>query len=895
MENLIFDFKDPAAAQLSASGGKGANLSKMTREAFPVPEGLIVSTHAFRLFLEALPGQDQFHLLLDQIQSRFQPISTLSQAIRDLIEAAPIPQSLADELHHALARFPAQQYFAVRSSATAEDLPYLSFAGQQDTYLNIQGPDDLLIHIRKCWASLFTERAVTYRLENGIGQSEVQMAVVLQRMVFPQVSGILFSADPISNNHQVLTINAGYGLGEALVSGIVNPDLIAFDKREQRIIRYEIAEKKLKIEAIPGGGTQKLSVADEQARAASLTDEQVYRLAELGKNVEAYYQAPQDIEWAIADGKVYLLQTRPITSLYPIPEPKPQDANLHVYFSFGHAQMNTNPLSPLGISFLQLLLPFGRPSLKMVYSPYLLQAGGRLFADLSALLNNRVGRKALPLFLPVAEPVSAKQISHIVQTPTFQERNAQPAQKIHFSVLTEWLLPLMGRVLRALFLGRVENIPIKLERLNRKSLEECRRELQNTPMPEKIALIEKMSARFFAADVIINAPLIAAGIVSSKMLGKLLQGSEQQALLSKVQRGLEGNITTEMDLVIADLANELGKAPQLADLFHQIVNGELAWDSGLMDDFPKFKSAWQDFMGSFGMRTPGEIDMALPRWQDRPQSLLQMLLSFQSQPGSVGHRQRFAQFKKESQNAQEEILRSLKSTWRGRLKYPLVKRMLRVFTVMSPKREHPKYLIVCLMQMIRDELLVIAGQMTQHGDLEQAEDIWFVRLNELRSHFLEHPLPLKQIILERRQAYKHFERLSPPRVITSDGEIPTQRLSGENFPPGALAGSPVSAGLIEGLAHVILDPRNDRLLPGEILVAPFTDPGWTPLFVNAIGLVLETGGLMTHGSVVAREYGIPAVVGIIDGTKIIKTGMRIRVNGDLGYVEILKPPSQDTL
>lgn len=887
MEKFILSFNDASATNLSLSGGKGANLCKMTQAKFPVPTGFIVTTLAFQAFLDSLKEVEMFQNYMGRIAVDSNNIAETSHQIRLLLENTPIPEIISTEIKTSLSEFDSNQYFAIRSSATAEDLPHLSFAGQQDTYLNIAGNDQILDHIRKCWSSLFTERAISYRNENQITHTDVQMAVVLQMMVYPQVSGILFTADPISNNHQVMAINASYGLGEAIVSGMVNPDLIKYSKLKEKILDYQVADKEMMIEAIPGGGTIRKNVAKELSTIPALTDAQIQQLTLLATNVENYYKVPQDLEWAIADERLYLLQTRPITSLFPLPTPKPGDENLHIYFSFGHAQMNTNPISPLGLSFLQLLLPFGRPSLKMAYSPYLLEAGGRLYADLNTILNNKIGRKAFPTIIHVAEPVSANQIQHLVTTPDFLERNQIPSRKFQFSAAREWLIPLIGRVVKALFFDRMDDVPNKVMKRNQHALEMYREKLENTPIPAKIALIEEISARIFYERVVINAPLIGAGFVSQKMINENLVDNKQKDLLKKVQRGLEGNITTEMDLVIADLADGLSSEPELVKLFHKIVNGEVAWNDKVLHAFPLFEVKWCTFMQKFGMRVPGEIDIALPRWQNQPQSLLQMLLSFVENQGSNGHRERFARLNEESTNARHEILLSLKKTWKGKLKVPLIKRLLRVFSVMAPLREHPKYMIVCFMQDIRTELVAIATELVKQGDLENVDDIWFIRLNELHTHFLEHKQPLKQIVSERKQEYQHFAKMTPPRVITSDGEIPTMRLSGENFPEGAFAGSPVSAGIVEGPAHVIMDPALDRLLPGEILVAPFTDPGWTPLFVNAIGLVLETGGLMTHGSVVAREYGIPAVVGITEGTKVIHTGMKIRVNGDLGYVEIL--------
>lgn len=884
---MILPFHDPDATNLFLSGGKGANLCKMAQAGFPVPTGLIVTTSAFQTFLVSLKELPLFQNYLERIGTDSENIPEMSREIRSLLESSPIPSEISIPVIAFLAEFDSNQFFAVRSSATAEDLPNLSFAGQQDTFLNVTGINQILDHVRKCWSSLFTERAISYRNENRIAHQDVQMAVVLQTMVFPQVSGILFTADPISNNHQIMTINASYGLGETIVSGLVNPDLIKYSKLKGKTIDYQVSKKEMMIEAIPGGGTIRKNVSNELAARPSLSQDQIFQLTQLAQKVENYYNVPQDLEWAFSDEMLYLLQTRPITSLFPLPRPKPDDENMHIYFSFGHAQMNTNPISPLGISFLQLLLPFGRPSLKMAYSPYLLEAGGRLYADINTILNNKKGRKIFPSLIHVAEPVSAKQIQYLVQTPDFLDRNRIPVRKFHLSAVREWLAPLIARVLKTIFIDRLHNIPEKVMKRNQEALNSYKQKITNSPMPAKIALIEEIAARIFYERIVINAPLIGAGFVSQKMIQNNLENNEQRDFLNKVQRGLEGNITTDMDLEIADLAGALRSEPELVQIFLKLVNGEIDWNDDCLHGFPLFREKWQSFMQKFGMRIPGEIDIALPRWQDQPQSLIQMLLSFIETAGGNTHRVNFARLRDESQNARNQLLHSLTKTWKGRLKTPFIKRLLHVFTVMAPLREHPKYMIVCFMQDIRAELVTIAGQLLKQGELEQRDDIWFIRLNELHTHFLEHKLPLKQIVNERKLEYQHYAKLVPPRVITSDGEIPSMRLSGENFPAGALAGSPVSSGVIEGPAHVIMDPALERLLPGEILVAPFTDPGWTPLFVNAIGLVLETGGLMTHGSVVAREYGIPAVVGITEGTKVIKTGMTIRVNGDLGYVEII--------
>lgn len=288
-------------------------------------------------------------------------------------------------------------------------------------------------------------------------------------------------------------------------------------------------------------------------------------------------------------------------------------------------------------------------------------------------------------------------------------------------------------------------------------------------------------------------------------------------------------------------------------------------------------------MKRFGMRAPGELDIAIPRWQDNPSSLLQMILAQGASQALVDHRQNFGELARKNQEAQLQIINSV----RNPAKRMLIKRLLKTFTAAAPVRENPKYMMVGLMDIIRRHLLIIGAQLEQEGILAGNNDIWYLRLQELTRHFRGETQPFKEMVLDRKAAYQHYQHLTPPRVIRSDGEIARQTLANEDFPSSSLAGSPVSPGVVEGNVRVILNPAKERLERGEILVAPFTDPGWTPLFINAAGLILETGGMMTHGSVVAREYGIPAVVGIINATTLLQTGQRVRVNGDQGYVEIL--------
>ncbi|MAT41873.1 MAG: phosphoenolpyruvate synthase [Anaerolineaceae bacterium] len=887
-------FNQPDAQILKLTGGKGSNLAKMTAAGFPVPNGFIITTTAFDFFLQANQIDQIIQNALFAISSNDPGvIQEIGKKVREQIHQTPIPDDLIEAVHLALQNHPPELHFAVRSSATAEDLPYASFAGQQDTYLNVFGLPSILEHIRKCWASLYTDRAITYRLQNQINQKDIKIAVVVQEMVFPETSGILFTADPVSNNHRVITINAGFGLGEALVSGIVNPDLYRVDKNTGRVIEKEISNKTTAILAAESGGTQQVTLDSNQQQTEVLTNQQIEALTALGKKVEKAYLTPQDIEWAFENENLFLLQTRPITSLYPIPSPPPLENNLHIYFSFGHVQMMTEPISPMGISILRLLLPFGCPPSQSVYSPYLLPAGGRLFVDLTSILNSKPGKIIFPKILVGAEPIAAQQIKNLLQTDQFLIRNKTNEHHIKLSFLSEWVFPLFGRLISWAFFRRLNNTAAQVLEKNQKYLTEQKNLLNSISNKINFLVTLKRSiSSFFHQGLVWMLPIVASGIMAKFLLEKILSHFDLKQEVLSLQRGLIGNITTEMDLMVGDLTDLVQTQPKLHQTLTQHLEQNKNWSDFPFKSFPQFNKLWSEFLDRFGQRGPGEIDIAHLRWNENPQSLFQIILaSHQNRP--IGeHRRHFTLLTEINHQSQEKIITTLKGSLKGRLILPFVKRLMRLLTNLAPIREHPKYLIVSYLDFVRTKLLNLANELKNKGLIDETRDVWFLDYEELVNYFNGESIDFKTRIQQRKQAYDHYKKLTPPRVITSDGEIPREKLHREGLPENALIGSPVSAGYVEGIARVILDPSQEQLNPGEILVAPYTDPGWTPLFIHAAGVVIETGGLMTHGSVVAREYGLPAVVGIMDVTKTIQTGMKIRVDGDSGYVLILENNSQ---
>src|SRR5437762_3665239 len=392
--------------QLAVVGGKGAHLGGLSRiEGIRVLAGFCLTTDAFRRIMSEAPSIDD---RLDRL-SRLKPedrdkIRALSAEIRRIIEGIAIPDDLTAAVTRALAQLGEQAAYAVRSSATAEDLPTASFAGQQDTYLNVVGPAAILQHVSRCWASLFAERAVTYRLRNGFDHRKVHMAVVVQQMVFSEAAGVLFTADPVTGNRKVASVEASFGLGEALVSGLVNPDV--YKVRDGEVVARAVATKRLAIHASPAGGTQEQAIEPERQEQPALTDAQAVRLAQLGRRIEVHFGRPQDIEWCLVDDDFQIVQSRPITTLFPIPAAG--DRENHVYISVGHQQMMTDPMKPLGISFWQLTA--GRP---------MFEAGGRLFVDVTRQLASPASRAGLLGLAGRSDPLIGDALQTILDRGDF--------------------------------------------------------------------------------------------------------------------------------------------------------------------------------------------------------------------------------------------------------------------------------------------------------------------------------------------------------------------------------------------------------------------------------------------------------------------------------------------
>ncbi|SHN63814.1 phosphoenolpyruvate synthase [Desulfitobacterium chlororespirans] len=882
-------FNDIDQKDLPLVGGKGANLGEMTKAGFPVPDGFCVTTTSYQEFLNI---NNLHEYIAETIKDAdLDTIKPIGSAIRERLRMAEIPQSVKEAVLQALQKSGTQHYYAIRSSATAEDLAFASFAGQQDTYLNIKGEEEVLDALRNCWASLFTDRAILYRMQNGIDQEKVYMSVVIQRMIFPEVSGIMFTADPVSGHRGLISIDAGYGLGEALVSGLVSPDIYTFNKASGQIQSKSIAEKKLAILPVPGGGTEKVAITGEKATRQVLDDTLIQDLAALGKTIEQHYGCPQDIEWCLSSGlsshgspTLSILQSRAITSLYPLPAPLPQDNALHVYISLNHIQVMTDPISPLGIDMLRLMLPFDKGARSAEEYQRVKEAAGRVYIDISEILALKTARKVFPLFFKNVDALAAEAMAELINRPGFTDRikkNEETARAFkHF--FKPIVLKAIQNILFKKPEGAIQSVNEYIEHRVRdaeKAIEQAK------PGTDRLEAIRRTAD--FTADFRNLLPRLMPAIASFKALEhweEKLLGSRNYT--NVLVTGLEGNITTEMGLLIGDLADQVRRSPDLIHEFESEDYGTLFTRIHNLPGHEAFKESFHSFMIKYDMRAAGEIDMAKDRWSEHPESLVKSILAIvHSAPEGI-HRQEYQLTKEKALQAANELIKEVERK-HGKLKTKIMRRLIRIARNYLPVREHPKYLIMKLILLCKRAFLAEAKHLAEKGLLTTEKDIFYVSFWELYQAIQDNR-SLIELVENRKEEYRHFKKLGAPRLLTSDGEEPKASYQRKDLPAGSLIGMPVSSGMIEGIARVVTDPAEASVNKGEILVAPFTDPGWTPLFINASGLVMEVGGLLTHGTVVAREYGIPAVVGIADATKKIKTGQKIRVEGNAGYVLILE-------
>lgn len=888
-DNVVFTVSFDAAVGTdpSITGGKGANLARLVSAGFTVPDGFCVSTAAYQSLIDDPETKQVIESLEELDPAETDRIEELSATVRERIKNAEFPDSVRQAIEATLVDFQVDA-FAVRSSATAEDLPTASFAGQHETYLNVSSVD-VLNRIRDCMASLYTQRAVTYRLRNVVPSSDVALAVVVQAMVDADVAGVLFTADPVTENRHVASIEANYGLGESIVAGDVSADNIRVDRESGEILSYDIGEKSIRVQSREWGGIEHTEVEADAHQDRALSEEQIHRLVEAGAEIEELFGSPQDIEWAFLNDELFILQSRPITSLYPLVTPLPADHLLHIYLSFGHQQAMPEALPPLVVDFWRSFIDNAVVRFREAEKGGLsAEAGNRVYVDLTPLIRIGPVRQRLPGAVSNLSEPAGDGLREVLREcwKKIPKRGRKESFFIGIQTIRRgrsWLRTVAPRILSQFTGSLVFGLPDLNELWNwSQSWGEAHAARIRSPetIQERVrTAFEKVDLTIFLKDIAPRGASVFPGIFAGRILRRMFPDAGDE--LDAIGKGFEDEVVTRMNQELGELADLARKAPEVEEV---LKSGASLNELRNVEGGDEFVTQFDSFIEQFGHRATGEIDLSRQRWQDDPSMLLRTIQSNVEHGTEGSHREHLQGLQTRSRAAEDELKDRANHGLFGPVRKRIVRHLIQSYRKAIPIREFPKQGMAHAFAAIHDVLSEAGETLAANDQLDQPNDVWFLRRDEVLDALNGKSIDVD--IESRRRTHERYARMTAPPLLTSEGEHPTGTQP-QDSDENTLVGTAVSAGIVEGTARVVHDPSGVSLESGEILVAPSTDPGWTPLFLNAGGLVMEVGGRMTHGALVAREYGIPAVASVSNATKEIQTGERIRIDGKRGIVDFL--------
>jgi phosphoenolpyruvate synthase/pyruvate phosphate dikinase len=551
-------------------------------------------------------------------------------------------------------------------------------------------------------------------------------------------------------------------------------------------------------------------------------------------------------------------------SRFPIPEVN--DGANHVYVSVGHGQMMTDAMTPLGLSVWQMTTP----------AP-MREAGGRLFVDVTMRLATPSGRAALLDVFGQSDPLLRDALQTVLDRDNFvpslpdEASSDQPIGNSPAPMETD------------------PAIVTELIELSQASIAQCRRDIQTKSGPELFEFIvaDFQELRRILFDPRSHQAFMTAIDATFWLNEHVLMWLGEKNVADTLTQSVPHNVTSEMGLALLDVADVIRSRPEVVTFLHDVEDDGFLDELDALDGGREVRVAVEAFLDTYGMRCVGEIDITRPRWSERPASLVPVLLGHVDniEPGAAARR--FEQGRDEASNKEAELLERLRNLPDGHQKAAETKVMIDRVRTFIGYREYPKYGMVSRYFIYKQALLKEADRLVEAGLLREREDIFFLRFQELHDVARTHRVD-EQLIDERKAAFRSYESLTPPRVLTSDGQAIAGSYHRDDLPSGALVGLAVSGGTVEGRARVVRNIADADLEPGDILVTAYTDPSWTPLFVAIAGVVTEVGGMMTHGAVIAREYGLPAVVGVERATERIRDGQRIRLDGTEGYVVVVQ-------
>ncbi|MCH4888111.1 phosphoenolpyruvate synthase [Acidaminobacter sp. JC074] len=862
------DLKNNLQVELSDVGAKAYNLMALSSlEGVQVPQGFVVTTKAYRDMVDNHELKDLMNQLAQTNDDKM--LKRLSSDVRKIIIASELPGDLLDLIKEKLEKLGNDQAYIIRSSATAEDLPTASFAGLYDSYLNIKGIQAIIDHIKKCWASLYSERALIYQKENGFND-DIYLAVIIQKMIKSQCSGVVFTADPSSSDRKTVSIDAAYGLGEGYVSGHVEHDNYKISNGEitSRNIGVKVKALYARDEVI------KEIIEGDLSKRAILSDQQLFEIEALSRKIESHFSCPQDIEWCI-DDRLYIVQSRPITRLYPMPE---DEGDTRVYMSSGHLQMMTAPIKPLGIFFFKSVI--SNPPSKMV--------GGRLYLDLTGDLNTGFGRLiARSLLKVLGDSLLSNAVDKVMKDKKLIDNLAKSNEKVFNIENNSGALSIMKHAYKA-YKENDSDIVKRLIEEEESSIEIMRLELEKLSGIEALDYIYKdHDNRRLKLTKPPNAGVLTAAMLSSNWLDKKVnKWLKESHAADSIIMSVPNSVTSETGLSLLDVTDVVRQYPEVIDYLKSPRQASFFEDIEELDGGKKVAASLNDYLKTYGMRCSGDIDITAERWIENPVNLVPVILSNLKNFQAGGSTTKYNQGKEQVEKRLNQLVREVEKLPFGKRK---AKKILKVSSRVRNYigyREYPKFSYMKRYYYYKMAMLKEGERLVDKSILKSAQDIYYLEFDELKDLVSGGQLDYS-IIENRKKEYQAYAQLKPPRLLTSKGQV----IEGEydkDVPDNALLGITVSHGIVEGRARVVKAFKDTHLTEGDILVTEFTDPSWTPAFVSIKGLITEVGGLTTHGAVIAREYGLPAIVSVKDATDLIKDGQKIRLNATEGFVEILE-------
>ena len=871
-------FLADAGATLETVGGKGASLARLVAAGLPVPPAFVLTVKFSQAWLARIQALPEWARVLS---STAEDLAANCQAVKALCLGLELDEEQRAALSGALDTLDANgrlRLFAVRSSSPEEDLEGLSFAGGYETALGVRG-EGLEDAVRRCFASAFDARVFLYKQEHGLVVDQPRIAVIVQQQIAASVAGVAFSLNPLNNCYDEAVINANYGLGESVVAGQVSPDQFVVDKVTRAILERKTGKKETSVWLAPKGGTYREPSPGRDRLC--LSDEQVLELADIIARVESHYGQPMDIEWAYADGTLYLLQARPITAYVPLPEAlrTPPGAPKQLYLDMTLTKWGmAKPLSTMGtdyinsgnVAILKMTMGDISPQAASLLRPIL---EGRAYTNVSINLKMQ-GQKRVAEEYRTLDTL-AGDIVESLDAAEYVPRELPLELKGFLFKVVRQNLGLVRHLLRALRRPEVAQ---------RQYLESVRR------LPDDLAAIAPKTpsirgladglADSMMADTRLFLAVIFAAEIARRRIRSMFkyEPAEVRERVAYLERALPHNVTIEMGLAMDRLSrfDEIGAC---------VSGEEFVAQLSARDFSPEFLRAWDSFMAQYGFRCPMEMDPATPRPYERPAHFFERLRAMAaSTDGTRNPQADFEQVRAKRESAYSELLQVARQ--KGRRQARQLEKNYRILVELGGLREMPKYCAILLTDAFRRRVLQVAQTLVEAGRLDDVRQVFDLSMADLDRALADPMLDLRALAEKNTRFLRKLDRVREfPRLIDSRGKI--LRLPPKQVMEGELIGEPISPGIARGPVKVLHAPDEKPLWPGEVLVTQATDPGWTPLFLNAGGVILEVGGLLQHGALVAREYGKPCVAGIENVTGLLQDGQVVELDGTNGMIRLI--------